>query len=190
VIASEGDFGYYNHPEAHKVLLWSRTPWAHVDAVGTADMPGGRFIAGTTETLIGTLRVIGVCIPWQEAHVRSGNRNRQRWEDHLAYLRELAPILRSINPSVPSVVMGDFNQRLPRQHQPPEVYQALLDTLGPDFDVVTSGVIESAPEHSIDHVAISHHLRPRSVRFISNHDAAGKELSDHFGLQVILSLAL
>jgi len=189
VITSEGDYGYYKYPEARKVLLWSRTPWAQVDTEGTAGMPKGRFIAGTTETSLGTLRIFGVCIPWHEAHVRSGYKNRKLWEDHLTYLRELAPILRNCNTSIPAVVMGDFNQRVPRRWQPQEVYDALMGALSPKFEAVTSGVIEDAPAHTIDHVAVSHHLRRKSVRYISNLAEDGKELSDHFGLQVTLASA-
>ena len=188
-ITSDGDYGYPAHPNRRKVLLWSRSPWSQVDALGSCNMPAGRFISGITETSLGAVRVIGDCIPWWEAHVRTGQRNRQQWEDHMTYLREIAPILRSCDASIPTVILGDFNQRVPCQRQPQVVFQALMDAIGPDFDIVTSGEIANAPDYSIDHVAISRQLRHVGIHFVSNLNEVGEEMSDHFGLQIVLAAA-
>ncbi|HEY1051050.1 MAG TPA: hypothetical protein VGE39_14870, partial [Prosthecobacter sp.] len=95
IITSDADHGYPITPGRHKVLLWSRNPWREVDALGSALLPPGRFVAGTTDTPRGPLRFIGVCIPWRDAHVRTGQRNRQPWEDHLTYLQHLRPLLQA-----------------------------------------------------------------------------------------------
>src|SRR5690349_16834816 len=113
---ADADYGYRDTGERRKVGLWSRTPWTDVDTVGHPDLPGGRFVAGVTETDVGSLTVAGVCIPWQMAHVSTGHRDRAPWQDHLAYLAGLGELL---HPFVGStVVAGDFNQRLPRRRVP------------------------------------------------------------------------
>lgn len=69
--------------DERKVMMWSRSPWRDVDEVGDPDMPAGRFVAATTETPVGDLRVIGVCIPWHMCDVRTGTKERQGI-DHIA----------------------------------------------------------------------------------------------------------
>jgi hypothetical protein len=41
-----------------------------------------------TDTPIGPIRFVGVCIPWRDAHVRTGRRDRAPWEDHLRFLEQ------------------------------------------------------------------------------------------------------
>ena len=62
-IGSQEDYGYPIREGRRKVLLWSKRPWERVDDVGDRSMPPGRFVAGVTETSIGQLTVIGICIP-------------------------------------------------------------------------------------------------------------------------------
>lgn len=59
-------------PGRRKVLLWSKHPWTPVFEPGQQDLPGGRLVAGVTETPIGRLTVVGICIPWGAAHVSGG----------------------------------------------------------------------------------------------------------------------
>ena len=33
-----------------------------------------------------TLTVVGVCIPWRDAHMPSGRKNRSQWQEHKAWL--------------------------------------------------------------------------------------------------------
>ncbi len=47
------------------------------------------------------------------ANVRYGNRNRRPWEDHISYCEALSVLIASSNPSIPLVVAGDLNQRIP-----------------------------------------------------------------------------
>lgn len=129
---------------------------------------------------------MGVCVPWRDAHVRTGQRNRQPWEDHLSYLQHLAPLLRS-NHSLPTVVLGDFNQRIPRTHQPTHVAAALKAALSPDFRLATAGAIPSAPSLSIDHLAVNGSLTAQQVNYLSQLDEKGRKMSDHFGLRIIVA---
>lgn len=110
VITSEADYGYPIKAGGHKILLWSLNPWRDADTLGSPLLPGGRFVAATTDTPRGAVRFVGICIPWRAAHVSNGHRNRKMWEDHLTYLQHLPPLLQS-NRSMPTVLLGDFNQR-------------------------------------------------------------------------------
>jgi len=89
LIVLGADYGYAAPPGRRKVMLWSRTPWEAVDALGDVALPTGRYVAGRTQTPAGPLNVVGVCIPWARAHVSTGRRNRRPWEDHLADLAAL-----------------------------------------------------------------------------------------------------
>src|SRR5215213_11521565 len=56
-ITSHEDYGYAVTEGRRKVLLWSKQPWREIDQLGSASMPSGRFICGTTETPLGPVRV-------------------------------------------------------------------------------------------------------------------------------------
>ena len=45
-----------------KVLRWSRAPWENVDDVGNESLPPGRFVSGVTQTGVGEVTIIGVCL--------------------------------------------------------------------------------------------------------------------------------
>lgn len=62
-IASAADFDGPTRPGRRKVLLWSARPWEAVDALGDPALPPGRFVRGRTETPLGPLDVIGLCVP-------------------------------------------------------------------------------------------------------------------------------
>lgn len=187
LIEAQADYGYPLTPGRRKVMLWSRRPWTDVDCVGDPAMPTGRFIAGCTKTSLGELHVIGVCIPWRDAHVRSGRRDRQPWEDHLAYLEGLRRYLEQRRQR--SVLVGDFNQRIPRRYVPKPVHQALLDCLGSGYSVATAGALPPEGQRAIDHLAHTRDLRPEAVRALSNLGLDEKQLSDHFGVALQLGAA-
>lgn len=157
-----------------------------MDAVGSPLLPPGRFVAGTTMTRLGAIRFIGLCIPWRDAHVRSGRRDRRPWEDHLTYLHGLGSLLRKLDTGSPAVILGDFNQRIPRLRQPQHVFDALMDALGPGTQLATTGAIGNTPNASIDHLATAGRLVSVSTEFVDNFDATGIRMSDHFGLCVRL----
>lgn len=63
------DWGYrLDWADQRKVLVWSIRPWTEV-ATLDAGAAAGRLVAATTATPLGSLRVMGVCIPWW-AHTR------------------------------------------------------------------------------------------------------------------------
>jgi endonuclease/exonuclease/phosphatase family metal-dependent hydrolase len=178
-ITSAADYGYSAPEGRRKVLLWSKTPWQNVDQIGQAQLPPGRFVRAETETAIGRLTVIGVCIPWADAHVRSGQKNRQRWEDHLQYLTHLDRILG--REQGPVIVVGDYNQRVPKFRSPQNVYDRLDQVIRRRLTLATEGLIPPIGSQTIDHIASSSELAVSKVLGLSN-SADGQQLSDHFGI--------
>ena len=124
-IESDADYGYTGTAGRRKVILWSSEPWCEVDLGGNGAFPGGRFVCGVTHGI----RFVGVCIPWRDAHVRTGRKDRAAWEDHLVYLDALSESLGNMGSDTPVCVLGDYNQRIPRTRQPQEVADALDATL-------------------------------------------------------------
>jgi len=186
LIVSDVDHGYGTTDGRRKVMLWSANTWSEVDCVGSDAMPSGRFISGITETSIGATRFVGVCIPWHDAHVRTGRRDRKPWQDHLTYLDGLASCLQSLKSDVPVIVLGDFNQRIPRTRQPEEVFERLQMALGSGFAVASQGLLNGVNALSIDHLAHSKELDCSSLETFGNISADGMKLSDHFGLRLSL----
>lgn len=187
-IEGGSSWGYPVVPGRRKVILWSKEPWKNVDQVGDAGLPPGRFVAGQTETQVGLLTVIGACIPWSDAHVRTGRRDSSRWQEHAAYLSALGRLLGSIRG--PAVLMGDFNQAVPRNRAPRAVYEQLLDALSPRYTVATHGVVEPLGRAAIDHVTHTGELACAAVTGLSNIGDDGEVLSDHFGVVTRLVLAV
>ena len=178
VISSNEDYGYKITKGRRKVILISKEQWKNVDAVGCADMPSGRFVFGRTQGI----DVFGVCIPWKDAHVRTGRKDKQVWEDHVAYLNGLQKILPL--GSDKTAVMGDFNQRLPRKYTKQAVFELMVKTFD-GFNFVTKGVIQPIGKLSIDHLCTKNMGDSFSIESINNF-AGGIRLSDHFGLSVIV----
>lgn len=187
VIASEADYGYPLVQSRRKVLLWSKKPWQQIDNVGHPDLPSGRFIAGVTTTPIGDISVIGICVPWEEAHVRTGRRDRTRWEDHLTYLTAFDQMLRP--DTLRTIVTGDFNQIVPRKRTPQSVYAVLDTAILRKTKLATAGPIAPLEKLAVDHVAHTADMRAVGVEGISDRGPAGEKLSDHFGVHVRLSCA-
>jgi hypothetical protein len=178
VVEAEGSWGYKpKHPSLRKVFMWSKNPWSDVRTAGPDNMPGGRFVAGKTITPDGPVTVIGVCIPWRDAHVRSGMRNQSQWEDHCSFIESLQPILGSAKP--PFVLAGDFNQKIPRTTAPRDVSDLLLEACK-GLSIVTESTGDVA---LIDHVALSGGLVGNLIQVLSRVDEVGK-LTDHIGAVV------
>lgn len=185
IIEAQADYGYPIREGRRKVLLWSNQPWSDVDNVGDPNLPSGRFVRGRTETPIGTIDVMGVCIPWAGAHVTSGRRDRKRWEDHLSYITTLAHVV----PAAPSrlLVVGDFNQKVPRTAAPLAAYRALDEAILSRLRLATMGKVEPESCQLIDHIAVSADVVARSVRSLSNLDGE-QRLSDHVGVAAAFNL--
>lgn len=185
-IWSDPDYGYPPQPDRSKVTLWSRWPWRDVDTVGDSSLPAGRFAAGTTVTPLGELRVVGLCIPWRNAHVSSGARNRAVWEDHSCYLQALAGVLTRERRNGPVLLMGDLNQRLPRRWVPEELAKRLQDALQ-GFDVWTSGTVPGLNNQLLCHIAGSGlSAMPGSARGLPRRIGT-RDVSDHDGVSVSFS---
>ena len=139
---------------------------------------------GVAETAIGDLTVVGVCIPWDGAHVGSGRKDRKRWQDHLAWLEtfERLPWRRTTHRMV---VLGDFNQRIPRTRAPRMAFEALLRAFD-GLAVATAGV----PEAPIDHIAHTPDLtRTSPISTWPRRDGEDHALSDHIGVWADFGLA-
>lgn len=186
-IASAPDYGYPLKPGRRKVILWSRSPWAEVDLAENAPLPPGRFVSGVTHTPIGAVRFLGVCIPWKDAHVRTGHRNRQPWQDHIAFLRALSDHLNALPPSPPVVLLGDFNQRIPRSGTPIGVAEELERTLR-GFAVPTAGLVPPLGKQLIDHIAHQPGFTATEIQAWPGTRPDGLYLSDHDGVGVTLAL--
>ena len=176
------NWGYERLDERNrKVLIWSKNHWHNIDQLGSHELPPGRFISGTTQTVLGEMKIIGVCIPWQSAHTTSGLKNRQVWQDHEVFLTHLAPLIAPKDS--PLIVAGDFNQRIPKGRQPHRIYEQLIETFK-NLSVSTAQINEPP---LIDHIAHSRHLRVDRVSIISDKDQHGT-LSDHRGAVIRFTL--
>ena len=188
-ICSRPDAGYGVKPGRRKVMLWSREPWERVDDLGDESMPPGRFVAGVTETSLGEVAVVGVCIPWfgSRTESRRGRERKERWEDHGRYIECLRRVLGRGAPER-VIVMGDFNQVIGEgSRAPAKLQQALRDALPSGMAIATSD-LEFEGRRNIDHIALSGDLAAQSIEAISNtHD--GRGLSDHFGVVAEVSSA-
>lgn len=178
-IVSSPDYGYPNNGSRRKVILWSKNPWAGVDRIGSHSMPGGRFASGITEGV----RFFGICVPWKDAHVRTGRLDRTPWEDHLAYLAGLASVVkRHAYSETPLCVLGDYNQPIPRVRQPIRVATALADALENQLIISTSGILDPGGRPLIDHYAHSRGARTEIIGIVPKITDEGIDLSDHVGV--------
>lgn len=184
-IHSDADYGYRHTGEKRKVILWSKTPWEQIDTLGEPAMPPGRFASGVTQGI----RFVGVCIPWRDAHVGTGRKDRKPWEDHLTYCAGLKRILaRYHSERAPICVLGDYNQRLPRGIQPEHVANALLGALPEEYRVATAGVTDMEGKQLIDHITVSPSLGIDDIQIIPR-TVDGTKLSDHVGIGAIIECA-
>ena len=150
-------------------------------------MTPGRFVSGVTQTSLGAVTVIGICIPWFgcRTEARRGPERKARLEDHEQYLAGLTEHLGRVVANR-LIVMGDFNQIIgPGSRAPAKLQAALRAAFPPGMTIVTSELAFQGRK-SIDHVALSDDLAVGSVDAIGN-DHDGRRLSDHFGVVVDVS---
>ena len=142
--------------DRRKVILWSREPWQSVDDVGADSLPPGRFVSGITQTSVGAVRVVGVCIPWfgSRTEARRKSERKQRWEDHAQYLAGLRELL-ARDSATRLIVMGDFNQMMgPGSRAPETLQRALREVFPPGMSIATAALTFQG-RGSIDHIAVS-----------------------------------
>jgi len=176
---ANADYGYSNSADRRKVALWSKHPWSDVDAVGDESLPTGRFISGVTAGI----RFIGVCIPWKDAHVRTGRKDRLPWEDHLLYCDGLKRVIQRYIKNENSIcILGDFNQRIPRESQPESVFRSLMSAFPSTFRILTEGKIDDEGNSLIDHIVVSPDLVGTHIKIIPRFSPDRTRLSDHVGV--------
>lgn len=179
LIESSPDYGYKGTTGKRKVSLWSAEPWEEADTEGDENIPTGRFISGISHGI----RFVGVCIPWKEAHVRTGRKDRSAWEDHTTYLKGLKKIIsRYAKQKYPICILGDYNQRIPRKYQPEHVFQLLNDIIDKHFQTHTSCILDPEGKQLIDHISVSSELSVSIKKIHPKITGDGIELSDHVGI--------
>ena len=181
-ISAQADYGYGDKGNRRKVMLWSRQPWRDVDDLGHESLTPGRYVAGVTETSIGDVMVMGICIPWfgSRTEARRGTERRERWQDHEQYLAGLSEVLAK-QTDAPLIVMGDFNQVIGEGARAPvHLREALKSTFSLNLTIVTAEVTFEG-RRNIDHIALRGDLACESVEPISNIHG-NKKLSDHYGI--------
>jgi exonuclease III len=167
-----------------KVLLWSGAEWTGV-VHGSAETGTEALVSGITETKLGRIRLVGVCIPYHMAAPVAAKPRPKPWSIHFAYLNGLKDFLAGLDRNMATVIAGDFNQRIPRIWTPHAVHDALMETID-GYQVATRGAIPGMFEATIDHIAHSPDLASDAVFGISNIAEDGKRLSDHFGVSADL----
>lgn len=185
-ICSQPDYGLGIVRNRRKVLLWSRQPWVKIDRLENAPWTVGRFVSGVTDTPLGRVAVMGICIPWSQSRTKRFGGQRQAWQDHENYLDSLTALLtRAATPR--TIVMGDFNQPIGQRGNVPARLRAKLRcAIPPGMTVATAGVV-CRGKRTIDHIALSTDLFADSLGVINNLRDDGKPLSDHFGIVTNLS---
>ena len=184
-ICSHPDYGY-RITDRRKVLLWSRQRWRRVDDLEINTLPPGRFVSGVTQTPLGNVTVVGICIPWFGSRTEAwrGDKRKKRWEDHERFLDGLPQVLERL-PRERLIVIGDFNQVIgPASRAPVKLRRVLQEAFPPGMRIVTSDLAFEG-RASIDHIALSADLAATSVSPLSNL-REGKKLSDHFGVAALV----
>ena len=181
-ICAGEDWGYRPKWEGcRKALLWSKRPWNDVDMVGSDALPPGRFVAGVTQTPLGPLTVVGVCIPWHDAHRRTGRKDREQWQDHETWLAEFETLTYR-HATERTVVLGDFNQRIPWTWGKKRTHEALLRAFE-GFTIATTGDLAEAPGRARDHIAHTPDMvLPGDIGIWPERSVHNEKLSDHFGV--------
>jgi hypothetical protein len=186
VLTPEGPLRGRFAVDERKVVMWSRWGWTSSEPAPPGAL-AERFVAGTTETPGGPLRVIGLCVPYRFQWVRwpppNGERRRV-WEEHLRFLEAITETLRP--GEVPQVIAGDFNQRVPPVGRlDPGTAVHAREAAMAGHEVLTDGMIGHDHHLLLCHVASTLPAAgPGAV--VDRHDADGRALSDHHGAVVTI----
>ena len=166
IISSHENFGYETKNGRRKVILWSKNKWSDIDELGSKEIPSGRFISGVTNGI----RIIGLCIPWRSAHVSTGRKDRKPWEDHLSFIQNLTLSHQK------TIILGDFNQNIPKKNQPEIVFSSLMNLID-GLNLLTTNM-------GLDHIIISKDLEAKNIKRI----ATGTN-SDHDGISCLIKVS-
>jgi endonuclease/exonuclease/phosphatase family metal-dependent hydrolase len=130
--------------------------------------------------------MIAVCIPWRDAHVRTARSDAGSWDEHVEFCEQLHVSRQSLDAQVPTVVVGDFNQRIPGSARGPIRAASALTAALDGLTVWTAS--ETSCGGLIDHVAGSDQLvLERALAWPA--DDAGQRLSDHAGVACDVRIA-
>ena len=181
-ITAQADYGYAVSEHRRKVILWSRGPWGQVDDLGLDSLTPGRFVSGVTQTSLGDVTVMGICIPWfgSRTEAKRGSERKLRWQDHEEYLAALTELLCHA-PTNRLIVMGDFNQVIGEGSRARrDLREPLMNAFPSGMRIITADLVFEGRK-SIDHIAVSEDLAVDSLYPISNVQG-DRKLSDHFGI--------
>lgn len=184
MIDAGNEWGYGAERHRRKVLAWSRHPWRDVRLIDDGAAKG-RVLAGHTDTDQGPIRMIAVCIPWRDAHVSTGRKTAKAWNEHVECCGQLLAFRQALDPDLPTLIAGDYNQRIPRKHQTIRAAEA-LDAALVGMTLWTRG--ETNCGQLIDHIAGSGDLLGDKIDVWPAGDADGP-LSDHTGVACDVHIA-
>jgi endonuclease/exonuclease/phosphatase family metal-dependent hydrolase len=149
--------------------------------MGNEHTATGGLVSGVTATPVGTVRVVGICAPHHAASQIGAAEKARMWTEQVAFWNGLAKLIATRDRSISTVLLGDFNQYVPRIWGSKAAHAAMLTALD-DLCVATSGPIIGIDKPTIDHVAHTPDLAPQAVLGLSRFDDDGCALSDHFGV--------
>jgi hypothetical protein len=165
------------------VLLWSPNPWREVEVTGNAGTTTGGYIGGVTDTPMGPMRVLGICAPHHAASQVGATTKARLWTEQVAFWDGLAKLIAARDRGIPTVLLGDFNQYVPRIWGSRAAHAGMLLALD-DLLVATGGPISGIDKPTIDHIAHTPDLAPQELNGLSRFGDDGCALSDHFGVVV------
>lgn len=185
-ISARGATWSAEHDSERKVLLWSKHPWQDVQTINQLETAGSAI---TGLTLLGEtqVRVAGLCIPYHFASPFGQEPRAKPWSQHERFLEDLSPLLIQWRNEGPVIVLGDFNQFMPRVWGPKRSHE-MMEAAFAGYSIVTSGEIEGLGARAIDHVAFAGNLKATSVFGRSAASEDGRKRSDHFGVFVDCAL--
>lgn len=170
------------HADERKVLLWSKVPWEGANAISVLERTGSA-VTGLTNLSGLRVRVVGICIPYHFANPLGQSPKAAMWEQHERFLADVKPLIDAWIEDGPTIVLGDFNRRIPRSWGPKKSYE-LLERAFERLNIVTAGVLSGVKRKTIDHIATAGLSAPSKTCGLPAEDASGATRSDHFGVLV------
>lgn len=181
-ISSRGVPWSLQDTEERRVLLWSPSPWTEIDNVDDLEAVGSAVVARTK--LAGKdVRIVGLCIPYPFASPFGQTPKAPQWRMHEQFVELLKPRLQKWTAEGPTIIVGDFNRRIPRAWGSKRAYEKLIEALG-GLALPTAGLVHGLEEQIIDHIAFTGHFSANSVFGRSAVLEDGRERSDHHGVIV------
>ena len=178
IISAMGKLWTGGKPDERKVYLFSRHKWHDVEIPTGLNAIGG-LVSGETTFAGQRYWVIGVCIPYHMAG--RGSVGFRLWKQHEQFVAGLATYLTERRFSLPTIIIGDFNRKIPRQWGGEQSYRFLIDSLE-GYAVHTTGPITPLDKYTVDHIATSSELECSGVQALPATNAEGLRRSDHFGV--------